>query len=1063
MIGKTIYHYKILERIGQGGMGVVYKAEDTKLKRTVALKFLPSDLTRDPEAKERFINEAQTASALDHNNICTIYEINETKPDPGDAGDGQLFLAMACYDGKTLKEKIEEGQLTEEEAINIAVQIGQGLAKAHEKGIVHRDIKPANIMITDDGVVKILDFGLAKLAGQTKLTKSGSTLGTVAYMSPEQSRGEQVDHRTDIWSLGILFYEMLAGQLPYKGEYEHAIIYSIINEDAELLTAIKPDISPEIASIVEKALTKESDSRYQQANDLLMDVKKIDQQYEKIEISGKFSFFSKLYQKRIPQILGVYFIFIFLFVQFVDWITERFLLSPHLVNFILLALLSLTPALVMLAYFRKVEKQQSWFSIGKLGVSLNLVASIMLLFMGFSSKDLTFIEEVKQIEDEDGNSVPIKVPKAEFCKSIAVFPFENTSGDTSFDWLQRGIDHLLYYDLGQEPYLFTQKGYDWQGWDLNRVDRINKAGYPGGIGIPLNVKMKITKEIFKDYFLSGSFSIKDNSYLVKTILHKTKNGNIISENTYRGNNLFKLIDSISVQIRYDIEIPSKHIEESKDLPVSEILTKSIPALKEYILGYGAFLDDVQDKANFHFKNCLILDSTFVDAYYWLGNNYLLAQNEELCKKNWTKLMRFIDKIPDLYQFKWKMDYYGYVKHEFDRADRYVEERAKKFPNNLYARMSLASFLRARGKNEKAISEYMSILDMVPEYFVVHQRLGVTYRNMGDFNKAIDNFKVYKNNYPDDYRTYTDLGVTYRKNGELDSAKKYFNDADFYEPENILIISYIAYNEMEMGNFEQALKEYQKALSLCKTSADSSDIYLALAFYYYKRGQIKEAFKYRELHYQDYTQQPIAISQNKIVYASDFIKIGETEKAFQVIENIENEDHPSSFDRLFSVGKLVNYLELGDADNAEKHIKNIEENYSHWNTPIRIRLILHSKGKVHELRNEYDEALIDYQEILNQSPIDAYRSLSTPIYVDIGRVYRKLKDYKNAEEALQKTLKVEPYNPEVLYEMALIYWEWNKKEKALENLNKCLYVWENADAEYIPAQKAREKIAEWEKI
>ncbi len=229
MVGKTISHYKILEKLGGGGMGVVYKAEDTKLKRTVALKFLPQDLSRDDESKERFIHEAQAASALDHNNICTIYEIDETD-------DGQMFIAMACYDGETLKKKIERGPFKLEDAIDISLQISEGLSKAHEKEIVHRDLKPANVMLTKDGVVKILDFGLAKLRGQTKLTKVGTTLGTAPYMSPEQARGEEVDNRTDVFSLGVLLYEMLTGQLPFKGDYHEAIIYSILNEDQEPLT-----------------------------------------------------------------------------------------------------------------------------------------------------------------------------------------------------------------------------------------------------------------------------------------------------------------------------------------------------------------------------------------------------------------------------------------------------------------------------------------------------------------------------------------------------------------------------------------------------------------------------------------------------------------------------------------------------------------------------------------------------------------------------------------------------------------------------------------------------------
>jgi serine/threonine protein kinase/tetratricopeptide (TPR) repeat protein len=281
MIGKTISHYEIVEKLGTGGMGVVYKAHDTKLKRTVALKFLPAQLSSDPEAKERFIHEAQAASALDHPNICTIHEIGETE-------DGESYISMSCYDGKSLKEFIQPavgatpiklgfstGSVAQsiDQSIQIVIQIAQGLQKAHEKGIVHRDIKPANIMITDDGTAKILDFGLAKLAGQTRLTKTGSTVGTAAYMSPEQAKGEMIDQRTDIWSLGVLIYEMLTGKLPFEADYEQAMIYSIINEQPLPVTVLNEDVSSELEHIVNKCLVKSPEERYQNIDELLADFK----------------------------------------------------------------------------------------------------------------------------------------------------------------------------------------------------------------------------------------------------------------------------------------------------------------------------------------------------------------------------------------------------------------------------------------------------------------------------------------------------------------------------------------------------------------------------------------------------------------------------------------------------------------------------------------------------------------------------------------------------------------------------------------------------------------------
>jgi serine/threonine-protein kinase len=253
--GQTVSHYKVLELLGGGGMGVVYKARDLRLDRTVALKFLPPDLTRDPLAKERFIREARTASSFDHRNICTIYEIGETDRSGS-------FIAMPCYEGETLREMIERAPLTPQEATQIALQIAEGLSEAHEKGIIHRDIKPANIIVTPEGVAKILDFGLAKLRGQSLVTKSGSTVGTVSYMSPEQAKGEPADERTDIWSVGVLLYEMLSGRRPFDGDYDQVVFYAIVNTDPTPIADLRDDVPAELQAIVSRCLQKDPASRY---------------------------------------------------------------------------------------------------------------------------------------------------------------------------------------------------------------------------------------------------------------------------------------------------------------------------------------------------------------------------------------------------------------------------------------------------------------------------------------------------------------------------------------------------------------------------------------------------------------------------------------------------------------------------------------------------------------------------------------------------------------------------------------------------------------------------------
>ena len=272
MVGETISHYKVTAELGRGSMGVVYKAEDLKLDRTVALKFLAPHLLSNEEAQRRFIREAKAAAALDHPNICTVYEIDDF--------GGQMFIAMAFIEGQCLDDSVKAGLLKLSAVLDIAIQAGEGLKHAHKRNVVHRDIKSANIMLSAEGPAKILDFGLARLAQASRLTKDDSQMGTPAYMSPEQASGNEGDRRTDIWSLGVVLYETVSGRLPFPGDYHQAVLYSVLNEDPEPLSALRTGVPRELDQIISKALTKDPDERYQHMDDLLVDLRALHKRLE---------------------------------------------------------------------------------------------------------------------------------------------------------------------------------------------------------------------------------------------------------------------------------------------------------------------------------------------------------------------------------------------------------------------------------------------------------------------------------------------------------------------------------------------------------------------------------------------------------------------------------------------------------------------------------------------------------------------------------------------------------------------------------------------------------------
>lgn len=283
MIGSTISHYKILEKLGEGGMGVVYKAQDTQLDRLVALKFLPAHVSVNEETKARFMQEAKAAAALNHAHICTIHGVEE---EGGPQGGKQMFIVMEYIEGGTLREKIPFKKL--EDAITVAAQIGEALQEAHAKGIVHRDIKADNIMMTAKGQAKVMDFGLAKLKGSLKLTKTSSTVGTLGYMAPEQIQGGEVDLRSDIFSYGVLLFELLTGKLPFRGEHEAAMVYSIVNEDPQSIEQFRSDISPILSNLITRCLEKDPADRYQHMDDLVSELRRTQRKTSRVSRSTDY-------------------------------------------------------------------------------------------------------------------------------------------------------------------------------------------------------------------------------------------------------------------------------------------------------------------------------------------------------------------------------------------------------------------------------------------------------------------------------------------------------------------------------------------------------------------------------------------------------------------------------------------------------------------------------------------------------------------------------------------------------------------------------------------------------
>ena len=1046
--------YRILEELGRGGMGIVYKAEDTKLKRTVALKFLPSEITHISEIKERFIREAQAAAALDHLNICTIYEVDEAEE--------KTFISMAYVKGESLKEKIEKGPLKLDEALEIAIQVAAGLEEAHKKRVVHRDIKSANIMVTDKAQVKIMDFGIAKVAGKPTITKEGTSMGTIAYMSPEQAQGETVDHHTDIWSFGVMLYEMVTGQLPFKGDHEQGVVYSILNEEQEPMTGLRTGVPMELERIVNKAMVKNAEERYQHVEEMMIDLRSVAKGLEAETSKARLakaarqetgvSFFKDLLQRHVPQILGIYLIIHLGIIIFMEWLVHNHPISPHLPTFCLVALFSIIPTILLLAYFHGKSGHYQWGRAEKIGIPVNLLVSAVLLFVLFQGKDLGATTKTVSYTDEEGQMIERVIPKNEFRKNIVIFFFENETDDSTLNWLQYAIPVMLDYDLSQDLYLDIKSGYLFH-------NKMKKAGFSEGIGLPLTLKNKIADDSHMKHFVSGSFTKQNEELSIKTSIFETKRGKLIAESTFDGRDIFKLVDEMSIKLKHDLEIPQHHIEEVKDMPVSEIFTNSLPALEQYIAGENAVIFNQDWKGAIEYiEKSVQEDPTFALAYFELQAVYMLSNQGEKIAQVIPSLMKHLYKLPERLQLYVKQFYYYNIKQDADKGFNVVKMWIELYPDDIEAHASLAGIYKQRNQLDDAVSEYKQILELDPEQHFYLQGIGSIYEQKGEFEEALEYYEQYAEKFPNKYESFTAIGGLYKTMGDYEQAKASYEKALLIEPEKISVLLTLADIETKVGNFEQSLKQYQDALKIANTPLDRSSVYEAQTDYYRFRGQIGKAFEYFDLNLTEMQKfvPPFALLLQKLQSMELYVQIGKEDVAFETIEAIKTQLAPP-FDKILPLGYLWIYVEIEDADNAEKTLEEVETLIQTFQLEVLREFVFFAEGKIHEMRNEHDQAIESYKKQLELDQTDA--SINTAI----GLCYRNLKDFKKAEEFIQRNLKIEPFDPEAHYKIALVYWDMGKKEKALEHLKKALYVWEEADPEYKSAKKARDKLVEWNQL
>jgi len=1024
--------YEIIKELGRGGMGIVYKANDTKLDRIVALKFLPPEWSVDVPAKERFIREARAAAALDHPSICAVHEIDEA--------EGRMYISMAFVGGESLQRKIERGFLTLEEAVDIGAQAAAGLKEAHLKGVVHRDIKSANIMISDEGRAKILDFGLAKVRGGVLVTKEGATMGTVAYMSPEQARAEAVDHRTDIWSLGVVLYQALTGELPFPGEHDQVVLHSILHQEPKPPRKQRAGIPAALEQIVGRALEKKREARYHSADEMLADLLRVKKDLEAGSSEEGLSWPWILVKRRVPQILGLYVLASLGILQLVQWLVNRFILSPHLPDFSLAALLSFVPTVLLLASFHGRPGRRKWALAEKIGIAANLAASAALLVFLFSGKSLGAATTKVTLKTEEGRTVERVIPKGEFLKSFAIFFFENRTNDPALDWLQYAFPRLLELDLDQDLFTLTAIAYDF-------VDAIKAAGFENRTDLPLTLKNKLSRDRHLKYFVSGSFSKEGEEFVLETSLVETKRATEVAKREFRGRNIFALTDRISLEIKHDLGIPEQHLKDLKDLPISEMVTASVPALKSYTEGINALVFEQNwNKSLEYFERSAAEDPTFVYAFFEIQRLSLMTNQPEKREQAFQTLMRHLYKLPERHQYFVKSSFYAF-KEDKDKQIAVLKMMVELSPEDIAGHGELANLYSSTNQRRAALAEFKRILDIDPGQKDVLLAIGSLHKDQGEFDEARGYYERYAAQFPEDVKSPALLGDLYRAMGDFERAKSAFEKALLIEPQKSALLVAMANIESALGNFETSEKICQEALKNAKTPQERIQVYESWSSVLETQGRFRRSLEVIRLLLDELNKSrpPFYALLSQSTYTDTFIKAGRKDEAFKIVENIKSQAAPP-FDTLVPLIALSIHISLEDVEKASNAIEEVES------TPLSPLFennrpsILEAQGRVREMKGEYKQAIAAYEKTLELRPAS--------MVIGIGRCHRKLREFKNAEEYFQKWLKTAPFDPRLHNELSLVYSDMGDKKKASEHLDIALNVWKNADPGIPEIEEAR---------